>query len=317
MANKSLSKDHQLNDDLDNRAINEMMHSQLDLFACDIQEWKIKGDVPSMDVPIFSLSKSDTSVRRYHQGNRSVTLTPSVIGAADMQDKKLILYVGSQIVARLNQGLPVSRRVKVDSYDYLVSTDKGDGGKAYDQIIGTLRRLRGQTIETNIETGGVRQTEAFGIIDGFKIIESTKKKGKKGSDIPVEAVHTFELVLSEWIYNSLINIDIATYDQEFFQLSKPIDMRLYEIARKHCNDQPLFKLNIDLLADKMAYKRERFKLRADIRNAIERNDLPSYKIALDTGPKIDQVVFYTRDSAKLSRHLVSKDLLTWFNGLEK
>lgn len=298
---------------------------QGDLFLCDVANWPVKDDLASMDVPIFSLSKSgDTRVRKYTRGNKTVTIIPSTLGAATVFDKDLLLYVASQIIAARNEGKPISRKVRVESYDYLTGTDRGDSGSSFDNVIGVLRRLRGTTIETNIETGGVRPTEGFGLIEDYKVLSSKKRLAKKkypktgkAAQVEVEQVHSFELTVSEWLMNGLLNFEVLTLDRGYFRLDKPIERRLYELARRHCGDQAIWKINIDLLAEKIGIARERFKFRSDLREIIERDPLPQYRIALDSNKNPDDVVFYTREQSKITRHLVTQGLLEWFQGLER
>lgn len=46
-----------------------------------------------------------------------------------------------------------------------------------------------------------------------------------------------EVTLSEWLYNSVIGEEILSIDHDYFRLRKPIERRIYEIARKHCGKQ--------------------------------------------------------------------------------
>ena len=227
---------------------------QGDLFQCEITNWPLKDDIASMEFPIFSLSKNkDLVSREYRRGNRVVKIIPSGVGAATVFDKDLLLYVASQLIEAKNRGLPLSRTVVIDSCDFLVGTERGDGRASFERIADMLDRLRGTTIQTNIQTGGVTQTEGFGIIDNYKIL-SEKKRSEKGVDERgkevnrhISRVLQFSVTISEWLYNGLVNYEVLTMDHAYFRLSKSIDRRLYEIARKHCGDQAHFKMNIDLL----------------------------------------------------------------------
>lgn len=299
---------------------------QPDLFVCNLATWQIKDDMASMDIPIFSLSRhGDTNVRTYQRGDRSLTIIPSTLGAATLFDKDLLLYVTSQIIEfrNRNKDKPVSRTVRVDSIDYLVGTDRGDGRKSFEGIIDTLRRLKGTNIETNIPSGNVRQIDGFSLIEDYKILIEKKRTVKKlnsknkFTSIEIGRVLSFEITLSEWLMNGLMDFQVLTLDRGYFKLDKSIDRRLYEIARWHCRDQPMWKINIDLLAEKVGTTRERFKFRADLRGAIERQPLPDYFIALDKSDTHEFVVFYTRKQPELSRYLISKNLIKWFETLQR
>ncbi|MBM2886499.1 replication initiator protein A [Chromobacterium phragmitis] len=283
---------------------------QGDLFVCNIANWPIKDDIASMEIPLFSLSKNkDLETREYRRGNKTIRVIPPSVGAATVFDKDLLIYVASQIVEALNQGRPVSRTVQVDSYDFILSTARSDGSASFDRIVDMLRRLRGTTIETNIETGGVRQLEGFSLIESYKVIETTKNK--KGAI-------RFTVTVSEWLYNGLLKYEVLTLDPAYFRLSKSIEKRLYEIARKHCGDQTMWKINIDLLAEKVGTSRPRRQFRSELRDVIKTDALPEYRLALDHATDPDTVVFYTRNSAKLAKQLMATpEQAVWFCGLEK
>jgi len=297
---------------------------QGDLFRCDITTWPIKDDIASMEFPIFSLAKNkDLEKRTYRRGNRVVSIIPSSEGAATVFDKDLLLYIASQLVEAKNQGKPISRTVLVDSCDFLVGTERSDGRPAFERIADMLNRLRGTTIQTNVETGGITQTEGFGMIDSYKITsekvrtESVVDAHGKKVVRQVPRVLQFSVTISEWLYNGLVNYEVLTMDRSYFRLSSSVERRLYEIARKHCGDQPLWKIDIDLLAGKVGTKVSRAKFRNEVRQIIENDPLPEYRIALDSDAKPDDVVFYTRNGSKLSKELLRLNLATWFTNLER
>lgn len=298
---------------------------QSELFVCDIANWPVKDDIASMEVPIFSLAKQkDTKTREYRRGAKIVRIIPSSVGAATVFDKDLLLYIASQIVEARNQGRPVSRTVQIDSIDFLLGTVRGDGRASFERIIDMLRRLRGTTIETNIETGSVRQTEGFSLIDTYKILSENKRtetsrpaETKKPVSKEVSRVLRFSVTISEWLYNGLMNYEVLTLDRGYFRLSKSIERRLYEIARKHCGDQPLWKVSIDLLADKIGTTQERYRFRNELRQVIVGDRLPEYHLALDPHKSPDDVVFYTRNPSKLARELIRSQSFEWFQTLER
>ena len=300
---------------------------QGDLFLCEITNWPVKDDIGSMEFPLFSLAKQkDTRTREYRRGNKVVRIIPSTVGAATVFDKDLLLYIASQIVEARNRGLQVSRTVQIESFDFLLGTERGDGRASFERILGMLRRLRGTSIETNIPTGkdNVTQTKGFSMIDSFEVLSEQKrvstivdKKTGKTDEVEIERVLSFTVTISEWLYNGLLNFEVLTLDHGYFKLSRSIDRRLCEIARKHCGDQPMWKMNIDDLAEKIGTSRARYKVRDEIRQAIEADEIPQYRIALDPGASPDDVVFYTRDTAKLSMELIRTKKVAWFDTLER
>lgn len=300
--------------------------AQADLFLCDMTNWPIKDDVASMDFPLFSLAKQpDKTPREYRLGSKVIRVIPSGIGAATMFDKDLLFFISSQIVEALNLGKPVSRTVHVNTIDFLQSTARGDGRASFERIIDMLRRLRGTTLETNIPTNDIEQTKGFSMIDDYTVLSEKKRVGyKKNSKTKHQEQHeftrvfSFTVTISEWLFNSLVARAVLTLDKDYFKLSSPTDRRLYEIARKYCGDKPMFKINMDTLAQKLVgTKKERFKMRDIIRDAILSDSLLGYQIALDTSRTPDMVVFYTRDVAKLHQEIIRANAYTWFQTLER
>ena len=113
----------------------------------------------------------------------------------------------------------------------------------------------------------MRQTEGFSLIDTYKILSEHKRveagydaETKKTVRREVSRVLRFSVTISEWLYSGLMNYEVLTLDRGYFRLSKSIERRLYEIARKHCGDQPLWKVNIDLLGAKIGTTQKRFQL---------------------------------------------------------
>lgn len=297
---------------------------QGDLFLCNMTGLPVKDDLATMDLPVFSLSKNkDLEIREYRRGNRTLKVIPSSVGSATIYDKDLLIYATSQIVEARNRGLPVSRTVAIDSGAFLSATKRSDGGAAYERIHDMLMRLKGTFMETNIETGGVRQADGFGFIENYSILSERKRtikapsKGKTPAVVEVTRIMKFSITLSDWMFNGIVNNEILTASEQYYELSSGIDRRLYEIARRHCGAQPLWKINIDLLGEKLGTKRTRAKLRDDIRSTIKADPLPEYHIALDTHQNPDHVVFYTRDSRKLSQELIRINGLSWYEGLER
>ncbi len=310
---------------------------QGDLFRCELTNVPLKDDMASMEVPIFSLSKiPDYEIREYRNGPRYVRITPSASGAATMHDKDLLLYAVSHITAQMNLNAqrgepdkPVSGRVRIMSADFLHDTERGDGGGSYERILEMLRRLKGTQLETNIPTNGEVRTDGFSLIDSFSVLSEKKSTVMRtdkdsGEKVPVEVTRVLEftVTLSEWMLNGVKAFQVKTLDRSYYRITSALERRLYEIAAKHCGDQALWYIDIDKLMAKVGTRSQRFKFRDDLRASIEGDRMPEYRIALDANAKPDDVVFYTRDSNKLSAHLIKLRKegvagITWFGKLER
>jgi plasmid replication initiation protein len=299
---------------------------QGELFAATLQSWPVKDDIASMEIPVFSLTKKpDTSVREYRNGETYVKIIPPVIGAATVFDKDLLIYASSQIIEARNRGEKISPIVEIDSADFLRKTARSDSRESYERIADMLNRLYGTSIITTRTTGDVQQTEPFRLISDFRITSKVSRtetrpygKSSRTQQHEIVRVLSFQVRLSDWLYNGLLKYEVLTLDHAYFRLSSSIERRLYEVARKYCGNQPLWKINIDLLAEKLGIKRDRRFFRQELRRIIDEDQMPEYHIALDAKVKPDMVVMYTKNSAEFAKFFLKKqELQAWFATLER
>lgn len=212
---------------------------QLDLFVANLVDVAPKGDQTSMEVPIFSLNKNKDLEQFVWKGKNGdkVIITPNKYGRATIWDKDILIYLFGQIAAELNRGGQPSRTIRATAYDILVATGRSTGGKDYLALEAALRRLRGTAIETNIKTDGLKSKREFSIIQDWGTIE----KNAEGNMVAVE------ITLSEWLYQAVTNLDVLTYDRDYYRLSSGLEKRLYEIFRKHCGRQAGWQIGEEAL----------------------------------------------------------------------
>lgn len=215
---------------------------QMDFFIADILDPAVKDDMASMEHPIFSLSKKpDTAIRRYVRNGNTLEIFPSTLGLATIWDKDIIIYCASQLIAGINNGSAVSRTIRVVAYDLLKATNRGVSGAEYDRLKEALDRLSGTRLKTNILTGGQRQIENFGLIDGYGIIERSPVDNRMVS---------VQITLSEWFYNAIKAKEVLTLHKDYFRVSSSIERRIYELVRKHCGRQTQWVIGIESLHQK-------------------------------------------------------------------
>jgi len=213
-------------------------HPQPDFFVCDIFDAAPKSDTASMRYPMFSLStKPDHTVREYAQKDKWVKVSPSPVGLATVHDRDVLIYCISQCMAALNQGEKISKTMRFKAIDLLIVTNRETSGAGYKLLQTALKRLQGTQIETNITTGGKEQWDVFSFIDKAR----TVKENRDGRMLEIE------ITLSDWVFNAIEakGDEILTISRDYFRLRKPLERRLYEIARKHCgtaNNSWPFKL---------------------------------------------------------------------------
>ena len=249
---------------------------QPDFFVCDVFDAAVKGDTASMEHPIFSLSKKpDLKTRRYENGASWAEVRPGAKGLATVFDRDILIYCISQLMAALNDGRPISRKLHLRAHDLLIATNRDTSGRGYLQLREAFERLQGTQIATNIITGGKETFDLFSLIDRARIVRQTR-------DGRMQEV---EIDLSEWVFQAVEAQEVLTLDRRYFQLAKPLERRLYEIARKHVGQQPSFRIGLEKLRLKCGaqstLKEFRRLLQSIIDDDRKHDYMPGYSIDLD------------------------------------
>lgn len=263
-------------------------HPQHDLFICDVADAVLKDMMAHMEHPFYSLSKKpETTVRRYEHRGNWIEITPSFKGLATIYDKDILIYCISQIMSKLKRGETVTQRVRVNSRELLVFTNRGTSGRDYMALVEALDRLEGTRIRTNIETGDEEQIDGFGLIDASSI---RRKRGLDGRLL------WCEIKLSDWVFNAIQAQEVLTLHRDYFRLRKPIERRVYEIARKHCGQKDEWRIGLELLLKKTGSHSPLKRFRQMVRNLAVHDHLPDYSVEFD--PDRDMVTFLSRQSLR-------------------
>lgn len=263
-------------------------YPQHDLFICDVSDAVLKDVMPQLEHPFFSLSKNpDTSVRRYENNGNWLEVTPGIKGLATIYDKDILIYCISQIMAKLKNGEKVSKRVRINTRELLIFTNRGTSGRDYDALRDSLERIRGTTISTNIRTGDEEQTDIFGLIDSSSIRRSHGLDGRLVS---------CEITLSDWVFNAIAHNEVLTLHRDYFRLRKPIERRIYELARKHCGQQAGWRIRVELLQKKAGARSSEKEFRRALRALAASDHLPDYHVVFDENE--DMVEFANRGTMK-------------------
>ena len=211
-------------------------------------------------------------------------------------DKDVLIFIISQLMqVKNNQRADSdSRRVRFTVYDYLKATNKPTGGKEYERLEMALNRLRGTTINTNIRVNQQIFKKGFGLIDNWGIVEKSQE------DARMIAV---EVELSKWLFYAICAKNVLTLSENYFRLRKPLERRLYEIARKHCGKQPSWRISVSVLHEKTGSMSKLFEFRRMVREIVNKNrDFPEYRLVFDE--QQDALVFWSRDAKKIVNALM-------------
>ncbi|MDA8416576.1 MAG: replication initiator protein A [Betaproteobacteria bacterium] len=265
-------------------------YPNLSLFVADFLSWNPKGERHTMEHPFFSLSKNkDTKPRQYESpdGKAQLTVMPSGYGMPTIWDKDLLIYTATLIREAMNRGSLGSenKAIRIDTANFMEATVKGDGTQQRKGLMATLDRLKGCTVKTSIETDGTSYTKAFSLFDSYEIAVKTKT-GK---------VAALDIKVCDWLYGAIWNAEqeMLSISRDYFRLEGGIERRLYELARKHCGNQPFWKVGVETLWIKSGstaalkeFRRKIFKGQVDL------GTLPDYRVQLK--PEIDQVWFFSK-----------------------
>lgn len=251
-----------------------LRHAQGDFFLCDIFGASPKDDMATMEHPVFSLAtRPDLRILSYTHNDAQITVTPSVRGLATIHDKDVLIYCISQLVAALNAGRAVSRTLQMRAHDMLVATNRETSGDGYRRLREALERLAGTRITTNITTGGIEATTGFGLIESWQILRRTRD----GRMVSVA------VTLSDWLYRAVLSKSVLTLSRDYFRLRKPLERRIYELARKHCGRQESWRISVETLCKKSGSASPRRVFRKMIRDMIAADHLPDYHMAEEAG----------------------------------
>lgn len=263
-------------------------HPTPDFFVCDIFDAAPKADLASMEHPIFSLStKPDTRIRRYENNGNYIEIKPSADGLATVHDRDVLIYCISHVMSALNEGRPVSQVVRFKAHDLLKATNRMTNGQGYEALKAAFERLAGTRISTNIVTGGTETFENFGIIERVKIVRETRE-GR---------MQEVEVKLSDWVFRAIQKCEVLTLHRGYFRLRKPLERRIYEIARKHCGKQSEWRISLEKLQMKCGscstLKEFRRLVGAIVTEDEAYHHMPDYAVTFNGD---DMVVFRSRGS---------------------
>jgi len=255
-------------------------HPNRDFFIVDLQDAKPKDDTGSMEHPVFSLSvKPDMRELEYTtRDGRRLLVVPSGRGLATIMDKDILLYCVSKLVEMKNKGMEISPTVELNAHEVMVATNWRTSKTSYKRFEDALIRLAGTIIHTDIATGGEITGEGEGIIRKYKV----RRKAPDGSPHPFGRLTKMEITLSDWMFRAVNAMEVLTINPQYFRLRRPLERRLYEIARKHVGTKNgAFSIGIERLREKVGTSAPLKKFRFNLKEIIRDGNVPDYGFMLD------------------------------------
>jgi hypothetical protein len=107
--------------------------------------------------------------------------------------------------------------------------------------------------------------------------------------------------LADWVFNAINAREVLTLHRNYFRLRKPLERRLYEIARKHCGQSLEWRIGFQKLKAKCGSYSTDKEFRRLLLNIIAEDKahahIPDYDIAMEE----DLVIFRSRGSVPVPR----------------
>lgn len=246
-------------------------HPQKDFFILDIADVVPKDDTASMEHPLFSLAtKPDMRHLVYQNGENKLEIAPSILGLPTIKDKDILIFCISQLMHMKNRGEKIGKRVRFSARELSIATNRPVGGDHYKRLEQAFKRLQGTQFTTTIRTGKKPGVKIFSLVDlaGFVMQEENWR------------LDYCEVVLSDWLMRALEANEVVTISNDYFRLRRPLERRIYEIARKHCGEQKKWQIGLANLQKKTGSNAPLKKFRLNIRQIIADDHMPFYRMEL-------------------------------------
>jgi plasmid replication initiation protein len=276
---------------------------ELDLFSIKTgYEIIAKDDIFTMMFPFFSLSKKrDLTIRNWKNGNTSLSIFPSALGAPTIFDKDLLIFVQTKLSREYDATNEVSRRIKFNVAEFFSFVGKNKpGGNDYKQILDAIRRLNGVRFETSLSYDGTTTVDGRGFIEDYKVGKYTSNG---------EGAIEVEILLSNWLYQATIHHKLLSAPtKEYFAIDKPMEKRMYELARVHCgNNKPYFKIGLELFQGKCGSSSTLRLFRQRLKKIAAEDNIPDYSFWLDESRNRDQFLYIFPKDQNMRKNALSKD----------
>lgn len=241
------------------------------LYLVDFENLRAKDTVAQLEHPFYTLGKRvlDRSSVNYEHGGTFVKIEAGPHGLPTIYDKDVIIYILSQAMRQRKECGVAPRKLRLRMRSLLEFTGRGTGGKSYAALEAAIDRLTGVTVRTNITTNGREKKGNWHLMETHttRAVDDT------------EGYAAFiDVTLGDWLHGALCAGEVLTLSRDYLNLSKPIDRRLYEIARKHCGHQPEWTINLDLLHLKSGSQGAKVKLKQRLQELARTDGLPDYSV---------------------------------------
>jgi plasmid replication initiation protein len=249
---------------------------QQELFNLDSPLYgKVHGERSVMEYPFFGLSKkAKKQTLVFKTENVSVEVRPSASGVATIYDKEVLLYIASLMAEKMDKGEPVDQEFTFTAHDFFRVTGTSASSRSYARLSEALTRLQGTQVATNIKSGG------SGVKGWFSWLEKAASDYVEGPN-GEERLKAIRVRLCDWLFRAILKERrILAYHLDYFKLG-PIERRLYEVARSHCEPTGTYVVDLEELRLKVGCTDSLAKFKFALKGVIESDALPEYRVRLD------------------------------------
>ena len=267
-------------------------HQELATFMAVASDVAVKDQMDLMSRSWFSLTAKRTDPIEYAFDDRrskrkeTVRITGTQEhGIATIFDQDLLIFVISQLVDANRKGMQASRRVRFTPYQFFAWMNRTPTGSAYQRLGDALERLRTTSIETTIRSESTRR-------DRIKKFSWISEFGTVEVDGNISGV---EVVLAEWLFESVQSLNVLTLDKRYFEISGPVERWLYLHARKATGGESgQWVESFKSLYAKSASQQDFKHFANALRKLVTKNNLPGLRLECRAGTNGAAVLFMER-----------------------
>lgn len=275
-------------------------HQDLTRFQASSADIAAKDSIDLMARNWFSLTpgRTDPIEHEYTDARSGLVETVRISGSAEhgiatIFDQDLLIFAISQWIEAKRTGQEPSRRVYFTPYQFFAWLGIEANGTAYRRIKDALHRLRMTSIQTTIRSPSAKRPRnrirQFSWISEWEITED-KENGE---------VRGIEVVLAEWLFESIQGFNVLTLDKRYFEIPGGVERWLYLYARKATGGQggtwkETFKSLYKKSASQQAYKH----YASALRKLALKNELPGLRLERTASSKGEDMLLMARTETR-------------------
>jgi plasmid replication initiation protein len=237
----------------------------------------------------FSKDLSEIAFKRTFSDGRTLRLmvTSGVYGMATIHDFDVVLYVISGIRQAMNDGEEPPRTVTFTPRQFLKWTDRGTGGRAYDNLYDALERLATTSVKTTLSEGSGRRENLEPWLAWTIMLREDREQLRRNDRVTVR--------LNSWLWKSVVEKDLLlATDRQYFGLRSSYERFLYRVFRKSVGQGNHWAWKMATLYDRAGTEVRPSRFAYYVRKYAQKDRLPGLRLSIFEGPDAEWVRAYDR-----------------------